>query len=474
MKRIRRMFGRRFRAGSYSVLAAALIIAIAVIANMVAGALPTTLTQLDLTDNALYTLSEQTRRIAASLDSDVQLCLLSGAGREDDAISRLLSRYAELSEHIRASNVDPVAQPTFLDDYDLDTSQLYENSVLVICGERSRLVSYADIYVTSYAMDDQYGYTTTTSFDGENALTNAIHYVSSEDLPTLYTLSGHGEQALSDDLLAMIEQDGLAVEDLSLLTLDALPEDADALLINAPERDLGEGEADMLISWLDAGGRVLLFTDYIAEGEMPNLLRVTAHMGLSVQPALIMEGDPEMRLSRYPHYLLPDWEEHEITSALRDAGYFALIPIAQPLTETQDTQASVTWLLTTSERAYAKSSGMSAETTEREDGDMDGPFHPAAAAELGDARLCWFASSQMLDDAVNLTVAGANADLALNALGWLVDAEETISIRAKSLDRAGLTLSAAQSSLWSAILVGVVPAGFLLFGIAVWVRRKRR
>ena len=471
---LRPMFGRRFRAGSYSAFAAVLIIAIAVIANMVAGALPSNVTQLDLTSSSLYSLSDQTKRIAASLDSDVNLYLLATTGREDDTISRLLDRYAGLNDHIKISYVDPVEQPTFLEGYELDMSQLYENSVLVESGERYRLVSYADIFVTSYDMDEYYNYTTSTSFDGENALTNAIHYVTSENLPKLYTLSGHGEQELSETLLTMIEQDNLTTDSLSLLSLDEMPEDADALLINAPERDLSEDEAAMLISWLDAGGRILLFTDYIADGEMPNLQSVTAHMGLTAQDGLIMEGDPNMHLSRYPHYLLPNWEEHEITSALSEAGYYALVPIAQPLREAEGSEASVTWLLTTSDSSYAKAAGMDAETTEREDGDIDGPFHPAAVSELGEAKFCWFASAEMLDDAVNMTVAGANSNLVLNAIGWMCDQEETISIRAKSMDNTGLTVTSAQSSLWSAILIGVIPAAFLIFGISVWVRRKRR
>lgn len=155
--------------------------------GQVVQALPQTATQIDLTAQSLYTLSDQTRRIAASLDTDVNLYLLALRGNEDDTISRLLQSYAELNSHIHVSNVDPTEQPTFLDTYDLDINQLYANSVLVDGGGRSRLVSYSDIYVTDYSMNySTYQYDTSTSFDGENALTNAIHYVSSQNLPKVY------------------------------------------------------------------------------------------------------------------------------------------------------------------------------------------------------------------------------------------------------------------------------------------------
>lgn len=472
---LRAMFGSRFRAGGYSMFAAAMLIIIAVAANMLAGALPAELTQIDLTDQALYSLSDQTKRIAASLDKDVNLYLLATTGSEDATISRLLDRYADLSGRIHVQNVDPSEQPTFLDKYDLGASPLYANSVLVECGEKYRLVDYDDIYVTNYSMDySSYSYTTTTDFSGENELTNAIHYVSSENLPKLYSLTGHGESELRDSLISALEQDNLEVDSLSLISAEEIPEDADAIYINAPQSDLSADEADMLIDYLDAGGRIVLVTDYIAEGEMENLLRVTGHMNLSAESGLIVEGDRNMHVSRYPYYLLPELEEHEITDALRNGGYYILMPLSQPIVEAQEGEASVTYLLTTSDSAYLKADGMNTETTEQQDGDETGPFHVAAASELGEGRLCWFSGADFLSESFDLTVGGANANLFLNAVNWMCDQEETISIRAKSMDSSGLTVTSAQSSLWSVVMIGLIPLGFIAAGAIVCIRRKRR
>lgn len=473
--RVRRMFGRRFAAGGYAALASALVIAIAVAVNLVVGALPESKTQIDLTDQAIYTLSDQTRRIAEALDKDVTLTLLASKGGEDATVERLLSRYAELSGHIKTAHVDPTERPTFLDAYELDLSHLYANSVLVECGERYKLVGYDEIFVTSYSMDYQtYGYQTSTSFDGENALTNAIHYVSSDDVPVIYTLTGHGEAGMSETLSAMVERDNLQSESLSLLTLDAVPEDAAAVVILAPQSDLSAEEADRLIAYVQSGGGVLLTTDYIEAGEMTNLLRVTQAMGLTAGTGIVVEGDPGKHVSRYPYYLLPDIASHEITDPLIDGGYYALLPLAQPIEQTEDAQASVTWLLTTSESAYAKAAGLAMTTTEREDGDTDGPFHVAAAAELGEGKLLWVPSADVTQDTVNALVAGANGDLLLNGLEWMCGQRETISIRAKSLDQSGLTLTSAQSRFWSFVFIGVLPLAFIAAGAAVVVRRKRR
>lgn len=477
MKRsLKAMFGQRFRAGSYATFAAVIVIAIAIMANTLVAALPSAMTQLDMTSQSLYSLSDQTRRIVSSLDKDVNLYLLANEGSEDAAITRLLDRYEGLSDHIEVSYVDPTVRPTFLNDYELELNSLYANSVLVECGENFRLVSYSDIYVTSYSYDDYsyYGYSTTTEFAGENALTNAIHYVSSEDLPKIYTLTGHGEGELADYVTEMLEQDNLQVESLSLLTLDSIPEDADAIILHAPATDLSEDEATLLIDWLHSGGRMVLTTEQVSAEKMPNLLKVTAAMGLTVENGLVVEGDSQMHLARYPHYLLPDVTSHEITSALKNAGYYILTPMAQPLAETYDVGATVTWLLSTSDDAYVKTAGLEATTTEKEEGDSEGPFDIAAASEVGEGRMVWFSSAEMLETHVDSMVSYANSNLFVNAVNWMCDQEESISIRSKSLDTETLTVSSSQSNFWNIVLVGLVPIAFIALGVIVCIRRKRR
>ena len=473
-QRMKAMFGGRFRAGSWSVAAAAIVVAIAIFLNMIVGSLPSTMTEIDLTANSIYALSDQTKRIAASLDKDVTLHIICNTGNEDATVQRLLNRYADLSSHIKVSSVDPTADPTFLSRYELDLTRLYENSVLVTAGTKYRLVGYDEIFVTDYSMDYySYSYTTTTSFDGENALTNAIHYVSSDDLPKVYTLTGHGEAALSDSIKGMLEQDNFEYEDLSILTADALPEDAAAVVIHQPTTDLNEDEAALLISYLENGGNVVLSTAYMATDKMPNLLSVTRAMGVELGEGIVIEGDRNMRLSRYPHYILPDAASHEVTTSITSAGYYILSPLAQPIVKTADSTASITWLLTTSDSAYAKAAALNMTTTAREDGDTDGPFNVGAIAEKG-GKLLWLTGEGMFDEYIDSAVSGGNSNLLLNALNWMGGQEESISIRAKSLDETGLSITVSESSFWSAVMIGVIPAVLVAMGIIIWARRKRR
>ena len=51
-----------------------------------------------------------------------------------------------------------------------------------------------------------YSYTYSTSFDGEGAITSAIDYVVTEDLPQLYVLEGHGEAELPSTFSDQLER----------------------------------------------------------------------------------------------------------------------------------------------------------------------------------------------------------------------------------------------------------------------------
>ena len=86
---------RRFRAGGYTTFAAAIVIAIAVAVNLLAGALPESVTKQDLTQAQIYTLSDQTRRIVSALEKDVTLYQVAVTGSENDSIQALLRQQSD-------------------------------------------------------------------------------------------------------------------------------------------------------------------------------------------------------------------------------------------------------------------------------------------------------------------------------------------------------------------------------------------
>lgn len=199
------------------------------------------MTKYDISSTKLYSVTSNTKVVVNALEQDVTIYWIVQSGKEDDIIENLLSKYETLSGHIKVVKKNPDVFPTFTEQYTNETVQ--NNSLIVECGDRSRFIGYDDIYIQEA---DVYSYSYNTSFDGEGAITSAIDYVVSEELPQLYMLEGHGEAELPATFSEQIEKENIEVSSFSLLTVDSVPEEADCVLIYAPTSDISEEEQKML------------------------------------------------------------------------------------------------------------------------------------------------------------------------------------------------------------------------------------
>ncbi len=455
-----------FRGGSYSLMISAVVLSILIVVNIFVSALPATLTKYDISSSRLYSITSNTKVVVNALEQDVTIYWVVQSGEEDEVIDNLLSKYESLSEHIEVVKKNPDVFPTFAGQYTDETVQ--NNSLIVECGERSRYIAYDDIYVREA---DIYSYTYNTSFDGEGAITSAIDYVVSEELPQLYMLEGHGEAELPSAFSGQIEKDNMEVNSLSLLTVDAIPEDAACVLIYAPASDISEAERDMLADYAAQGGKLLVMAGPTEDGVLKNLYSLLSDYGVEAHPGIVIEGDREHYVSA-PYALLPDMNSHAVTDPLIEDKYYPIMPVALGLTVPES--ETVTALLTTSDGSFSKAAGFGLDTFEREEGDTDGPFATAVSIETsGGGRIVWFASSDFLDDMYNAYSSGANVDLAMNALSSLVGEREAMAIRSKSLNYNYLTISGSAASLLKIVMIGVFPLAYLGVGIYVVMRRRR-
>ncbi len=471
---------RTFRVGGYSVVAVAVVLAIIVVINVIVTALPSSWTQLDATSNQMFTLSQQTENILAGLDTDVDVYWIVRSGAEDEYLEKLLDRYENLSSHIKVQKRDPDVYPTFLENYGVEDSP-YDNSLLVECGSRYRYVDYNDIYVIDY-MTYYYTGEADWEFEGEQALTSAVNYVTTDYLPKLYTLSGHGEVALSDSFQSAVENENFEIEDLSLVSAGEVPEDADVVLVYCPTSDLSSDETAALQDYLDQGGNLILITEPPNDVSMDNLYGLMNGYGITAEEGIVIEGNSSYYAGSYgPAYLLPEINSHTITDPLIEGGYYVLLPTAQGLTVSEDLpeNVSVTQILTTTDESFSKVAGYALDTYEKEDGDIDGPFAVGVAItdtidEDTESNILWVSSPYLLDDTASSLVSGGNQDLFLNALDWMAGQEDSVSIHAKSLSTEYLTMSQASSTILIIVIVALIPLAYIAIGIIIWVRRRRR
>lgn len=455
-----------FKGGSYAIVLTCIVLALLVVVNLLAGALPANLTKLDISSSKLYSVTSNTKAVVNALEQDVTIYWIVQAGKEDDVIDNLLAKYESLSDHIEVVKRNPDVYPAFARQYTDET--VSNNSLVVVSGEKYRYVPYSDIYVSQ---GSAYSYSYTTSFDGEGAITSAIDYVVSTQLPILYTLEGHGETALPDTFASQLEKENVETESLSLLNVDEIPEDAAALLIHAPASDISEEEAKMLSEYVKSGGKLLILAGPVADGELTNLYGILSDYGVSAVQGIVSEGDRSHYAFQAPYVLLPDLGDSDITAPLAEKNYMAIVPIAAGLQISGDSAVS---LLNTTDSAYSKIAGYQQTTYEKEDGDIDGPF--SLGVDIQDhssGRIIFFTSSYLLDDMYNAYSSGANNDMVMNALSALMGDRQAMSIRSKSLNYNYLTISESAASTIKLVMIGLVPLCYLAMGV-VTVLEKRR
>ena len=455
-----------FKGGSYAIVLTCIVLALLVVVNLLAGALPANLTKLDISSSKLYSITSNTKAVVNALEQDVTIYWIVQSGKEDDVIDNLLAKYDSLSDHIDVVKRNPDVYPAFARQY--TDENVSNNSLVVVSGEKYRYVPYSDIYVSQ---GSAYSYSYTTSFDGEGAITSAIDYVVSTRLPILYTLEGHGETALPDTFASQLEKENVQTQSLSLLNVDEIPEDAAALMIHAPASDISGEEAKMLSEYVKSGGKLLILAGPVADGELTNLYGILSDYGVSAVQGIVSESDRSHYAFQAPYVLLPDLGDSDITAPLAEKNYMAIVPIAAGLQISGDSAVS---LLNTTDSAYSKIAGYQQTTYEKEDGDIDGPF--SLGVDIQDhssGRIIFFTSSYLLDDMYNAYSSGANNDMVMNALSALMGDRQAMSIRSKSLNYNYLTISESAASTIKLVMIGLVPLCYLAMGV-VTVLEKRR
>lgn len=466
---------KHIKNGSYSMTMTVVFIAVVIVINMIVGELPSKYTEIDVSGQKLYSIGDETKELLSELEKDVTIYQIAQSGGEDEVITSLLKKYEDESEHIKVEQKDPVVNPKFASEY--TTDNLSANSLIVTCGDRSKVIDYNNMYESD--IDYQtYSYQT-TGFDGEGQITSAIGYVTSENLPILYTLTGHGETELGSTMKEGIEKANMEIKSLNLVSEGSVPEDADCLFIGSPSTDISSDEKDAILEYLENGGKAMIFSDY-NENKMDNFDEILANYGLERTEGIVFEGDSQHYVMQMPYYILPDVGSAEAVSGLSSDGYMVLAPFAQGIVQADDVRSTVVVnsLLSTSDQAYSKSN-LSSGSLEKEDGDTDGPFDVGVSVTENvddkETKLVYYSASSLLDSQVNQMVSGGNEKLVMESLKWMVDTEETVtvSIPSKSLQVSSLMIPDYDASFWKICVMGVIPGFFLVAGFVVWFKRRR-
>ncbi|MBO5354092.1 MAG: GldG family protein [Lachnospiraceae bacterium] len=468
---------RKFKGGAYATAVSAVVIAIVVVVNLMFTRWNLT---VDLTADGKYSLTEETVAMLETLEDDITFYYLAPSGEGIDMFDKILSQYTKYGDKVTLVQKDPVMNPRFATQYTAESVEEYSIIVVNETNGRSRYVPYSDMLVEEYGMDYttyQY-YSEVTGLDMEGQLNSAIGYVISEDLPTLYEISGHGMQELGSEAVNMLEKANIEVhygeEALDLMTITALPEDCDVALVYTPQSDFTVEEVAVLTDFMQKGGNLIFVVSYL-NAEHPNLLGLMKTYGIEMTEGIVLE-DNSRYYTQAPYVLLPQTVAHEITDGI-PLGKYILAQTASGLSFCEDAADTLTQraFLTTSSTAYVKDVDFT--SFYREDGDDTGTFYLGVYVEdtVTDAELAVFSGYYIFNDSYANNSTFANIDLLINSINALADVENnTTTVRTISLvEENYLMLTDAQINMVGIVTVVLLPVAVLVIGI-VWVVYRRK
>ncbi|ORE85236.1 hypothetical protein ATO7_15672 [Oceanococcus atlanticus] len=310
----------------------------------------------------------------------------------------------------------------------------------------------------------------------EPDITAALQRLGQTSSAHLVFLTGHGERDLQDDsqsgyteLSTLLQDKGLRVSRHSLAT-ESLPDDAQLVVLAAPQRALTPGEINSLQRYLDQGRNLLLLSD----PGLPVARELLATLGLKFLDGTLIYQDYEQLGSGHPAMaLVAEYPAHALGQSLTDISAFAG---AAGLMQLVDSPWNSTALLNSVPRSWLETGPMGTRLEFDQDADLMGPVSFGFALErdqpAGTQRAVVIADSDFLANGY-LTQVG-NRPLAVALFQWLVGRDDQIAIDLPPAPDASLSLSPLATSALAVVFVLALPLFFLTTGMLRWWLRRRR
>jgi ABC-2 type transport system permease protein len=422
-----------------------------------------------------------------NLKTDITLYVMSSESAMDDTVKKTLDRYKVASEHIKVEYKDTTLYPNF---YQKFTDTAPSSGSIIVYNEKnqkSKVVDYSDIYVSDSSYYYYTGETSASEYDCEGQLDTAIAYVRSENTYKIYQIEGHDEAVLDsstfgtdNSLEEIIEKYNCEIESVKLVNRTEITTDeCSAVLLLGPEKDYTKQEAKIIKQYLKNGGNAIIGLENTTSMgvDKPNFYSILEEYNISVQDGIIAENNSSYYSPQYgPFYAFAEG----ITGYASGLTSYVFSPYSAALKETSNGSDEVTYtaLASTSEDAVLKTDAKNATSYEKEKGDKEGPFdtvvYSTKTSSEVTSNVLVFGSVYSLSDTMDEMVQESNTQIVNNALSDFIDTDvETVSVPSKSMETTQLTVTES-GSRWFGILIAVVlPVVILVFGIAIWFRRRK-
>ncbi|MEO0867578.1 MAG: Gldg family protein, partial [Cyanobacteria bacterium J06642_11] len=344
---------RSTQAGTNAVVATVSVLLILAAANFLAVQYGP---RLDLTEGGLFTLAPETQAVVSNLEQPVKVVVFDAALNPND--KQLLENYQTFNDSLTYEYVNPFQNPGIAREFNVSG----EGREVHLETEDARL------FVQSLGAQGL----------NEQDLTNKLAQLGEDRNATVYFLQGHDEFVIDGSAsgyaqaAAALEADGFTVETLRFDETAAVPEDANAVIVAGPKQAFFEPEVEVLVTYLDQGGSVLLMVDPQTEPELDDLLD---NWGIQLDERLIVDASSEGQLVGLGPAapLVTNYGEHPISAEFENGRSF--YPLARPILIEPVDGIDATPLLLSNAQSYAEELSATGELNVDTEEAPEGPFN---------------------------------------------------------------------------------------------------
>lgn len=439
------------------------------------------LPEIDTTKNKVYSLSEETKTKVRALEKELTITLINYTNT--DTVTGLVEKYTALNNKVKLEKIDELSsRKDIMEEYSLDTtSQL----VIIASGENKTTLSEYDLYT--------YDYSTYETIDTtEEALTNAIIEVTTEDKPKIYFMSNHIIYDINtyyNTVIQSMKDDANEVDTLDILTAGAVPEDCDTLVLTTLKEDITPFERDKINEYINRGGEILLLCGPNLSGKtLTNFQEILNQYGITIENGVIFEGETPNMLYGYPDFIIEKLQYSSLTEKLNMSLSVCLADAGSiKFNEDKLEEIGVTYekLAYTSNSSFLRTNLNQTSVTRTSQDSEKGQFLVGAIAtktiqENKVSKLVIYSNELFATDMqvqlngypYNIVSLYNNEDAVLNSIAYLNEREDTITIR-KTYDTVTYTATQMEHNIIMAIIF-IIPLVIIVLGIIVWQHRRRK
>jgi ABC-type uncharacterized transport system involved in gliding motility auxiliary subunit len=476
---------RRMKIGVLSLISTIVVIAAVIAVNYFVDYIAERyVLEIDMTSESEYEISDETVQLLETLSEPITITVLCDETDYEDnddyrRLPKVFQRYAQLSDGmVTVKYINAVTNPTIFNQYD-ELGDLSTGDIIIESSKRYKSLSPYDLleYQTS-SSDSSERYL--TGLRAEQRLTAAILYVTANKVPKAAYTTGHQETVNLETLDSLLTSGNYDVDTISLMQTGEVPSDVDLLIISQPKGDFTAEEIDALEDFMNDGGRMIV--TYASDTpKLTNLEEYFEEWGVSYENSVVY--DPELCLSGYSPYLLPNLTSVEGLTDNLDTKSYTIIPFARPIDVlwSEDNWRGTQVLMTTSNSSYAKD--LSNETTayEQSDEDETGSFtvgvlsYQTTMHNLDSSNsYILFLNAGFVSDTALGNSSFLNKDYFLATLNFMSEDSETVDIESKDLTSDTLVVPGSAKNVLFYLLIIIIPGVCLVSGIVVWARRRHK